>query len=169
MLPANDLQALDNTQDRLVIAAGAEWFKLPGQPMVVLETRIPLRQLNNGLSVGGYHCGLPVRAGMHVATGVALTAPLFKGEPWKGERDGSITCDSDQSPCEFVSPILQGEDGVEHLIKFVEWLNAIIYEMAVRSMLFGRFAVRIEDGNLVVDPTQEVPKGTFTPIGAPVA
>lgn len=26
------------------------------------------------------------------------------------------------------------------------------------------FAVRIEDGNLVVDPTQEVPKGTFTPL-----
>ena len=26
---------------------------------------------------------------------------------------------------------------------FVEWLNAIIYEMAIRSMLFGRFAVRI--------------------------
>jgi len=27
---------------------------------------------------------------------------------------------------------------------FVDWLNAIIYEMAVRKMLFGRFAVRIE-------------------------
>jgi SHS2 domain-containing protein len=27
---------------------------------------------------------------------------------------------------------------------FVEWLNAIIYEMAVRRMLFGRFAARIE-------------------------
>ena len=27
---------------------------------------------------------------------------------------------------------------------FVEWLNAIIYEMAVRKMLFGRFSVRIE-------------------------
>lgn len=26
---------------------------------------------------------------------------------------------------------------------FVEWLNAIIYEMAVRKMLFARFAVRI--------------------------
>lgn len=26
---------------------------------------------------------------------------------------------------------------------FAEWLNAIIYEMAVRGMLFGRFAVRI--------------------------
>lgn len=45
MLPANDdLQALD-TQDQLTIASGAEWFKLPGQPMVVLETRIPLRRL----------------------------------------------------------------------------------------------------------------------------
>ncbi len=30
----------------------------------------------------------------------------------------------------------------------VEWLNAIIYEMAVRKMLFGRFAVRIQDGRL---------------------
>jgi len=31
---------------------------------------------------------------------------------------------------------------------FVEWLNAIIYEMAVRRMLFGRFAVRIEGTRL---------------------
>ena len=31
---------------------------------------------------------------------------------------------------------------------FVEWLNAIIYEMAVRQMLFGRFNVRIVDGHL---------------------
>jgi tRNA nucleotidyltransferase (CCA-adding enzyme) len=31
---------------------------------------------------------------------------------------------------------------------FVEWLNAIIYEMAVRSMLFCRFAVRIEGTRL---------------------
>ncbi len=30
----------------------------------------------------------------------------------------------------------------------VEWLNAIIYEMAVRHMLFGRFAVTIEDTRL---------------------
>jgi tRNA nucleotidyltransferase (CCA-adding enzyme) len=29
---------------------------------------------------------------------------------------------------------------------FVEWLNCIIYEMAVRQMLFGHFAVKIEDG-----------------------
>ena len=35
---------------------------------------------------------------------------------------------------------------------FVEWLNAIIYEMAVRGMLFGRFAVRIEGTRLARNP-----------------
>jgi tRNA nucleotidyltransferase (CCA-adding enzyme) len=31
---------------------------------------------------------------------------------------------------------------------FVDWLNALVYEMATRKMLFARFAVRIEDGKL---------------------
>jgi SHS2 domain-containing protein len=31
---------------------------------------------------------------------------------------------------------------------FVEWLNAIIYEMAVQSMLFGRFEASIIDSRL---------------------
>ena len=31
---------------------------------------------------------------------------------------------------------------------FVEWLNAIIYEMAVRGMLFSRFAVQIDGHRL---------------------
>jgi SHS2 domain-containing protein len=31
---------------------------------------------------------------------------------------------------------------------FVEWLNAVVYEMAVRRMLFGRFNVAIENGRL---------------------
>jgi len=31
---------------------------------------------------------------------------------------------------------------------FVDWLNAIIYEMAVRRMLFARFDVRVEDTRL---------------------
>jgi SHS2 domain-containing protein len=39
---------------------------------------------------------------------------------------------------------------------FVEWLNAVIYEMAVGNMLFGRFAVRIAgkrlDGTLWGEP-----------------
>ena len=31
---------------------------------------------------------------------------------------------------------------------FVEWLNAIIYEMAIRGMLFARFSVRIDGTKL---------------------
>jgi tRNA nucleotidyltransferase (CCA-adding enzyme) len=31
---------------------------------------------------------------------------------------------------------------------FVEWLNAVIYEMAVRRMLFGRFAAHIDGRHL---------------------
>jgi SHS2 domain-containing protein len=30
----------------------------------------------------------------------------------------------------------------------VDWLNALIFEMAMRSMLFSRFSIRIEDGKL---------------------
>ncbi|HTT08024.1 MAG TPA: archease [Gammaproteobacteria bacterium] len=31
---------------------------------------------------------------------------------------------------------------------FAEWLNALVYEMAVNKMLFSRFAVRIDGGKL---------------------
>jgi SHS2 domain-containing protein len=33
-------------------------------------------------------------------------------------------------------------------ILFVDWLNALIFEMATRSMLFSRFRVVIEEGRL---------------------
>jgi SHS2 domain-containing protein len=33
-------------------------------------------------------------------------------------------------------------------VLFVEWLNAIIYEMAVRNMIFGAFKVTIDDLHL---------------------
>jgi SHS2 domain-containing protein len=46
----------------------------------------------------------------------------------------------------------------------VEWLNALIYEMAVRSMLFGDYIVALEDGRLratalgePVDPVRHEP------------
>jgi SHS2 domain-containing protein len=31
---------------------------------------------------------------------------------------------------------------------FVDWLNAVVYEMAVRRMLFSRFEVHIDNGEL---------------------
>lgn len=59
----------------------------------------------------------------------------------------------------------------------VDWLNALIYEMAVRGMLFGRFRVTIDDGTLQgiasgekVDPARhqpavEVKGATYTALG----
>jgi SHS2 domain-containing protein len=47
---------------------------------------------------------------------------------------------------------------------FAEWLNALVYEMAVRKMLFSRFAVRIdgtrlsaEAGGEPIDPGRHHP------------
>jgi tRNA nucleotidyltransferase (CCA-adding enzyme) len=46
----------------------------------------------------------------------------------------------------------------------VDWLNAVVYEMAIRKMLFSRFAVRIENGKLegeawgeAIDVTRHAP------------
>lgn len=36
----------------------------------------------------------------------------------------------------------------DHELLLVDWLNALIYEMAVRKLLFGRFEVKIDDGRL---------------------
>jgi hypothetical protein len=61
--------------------------------------------------VGNYHAGHPVTSGITLA-GARSNAPAFNADTWKAERDGSIRCEPGQIPCEFVSPILQGEDGV---------------------------------------------------------
>ena len=50
-----------------------------------------------------------------------------------------------------VAPVVEVEVSCEAPdleLLFVEWLNAIIYEMAVRNMLFSRFAVRIDGTHL---------------------
>ncbi len=36
----------------------------------------------------------------------------------------------------------------DHELLLVDWLNALIFEMATRKMLFSRFVVKIEDGQL---------------------
>jgi tRNA nucleotidyltransferase (CCA-adding enzyme) len=38
--------------------------------------------------------------------------------------------------------------GDDREVLFVDWLNAVVYEMATRDLLFGRFEVTIEDGRL---------------------
>jgi len=55
-----------------------------------------------------------------------------------------------------------------------EWLNALVYEMSTRKMLFSRYAVRIQDGRLAAEawgepvnaarhqPAVEVKGATYT-------
>ena len=89
---------------------------------VELETTIPATA---GLVVGAYHVGTTVRVGADTQTHLPLNAPTFSGNHWKAERDGSIRIKPGRVACEFVSPILKGGEGVEHLIQFLDWANAI--------------------------------------------
>ena len=89
---------------------------------VELETTVPVL---SGLSVGNYHNGTTVHVAAINGTTQHLTAPTFNGAHWKAERDGSIRVNTGRLPCEFVSPILHGSDGVTHLIDFIKWAKAI--------------------------------------------
>jgi hypothetical protein len=89
---------------------------------VELETTIPA---TSGVVIGGYHNGSYVRAGVATTTGLPVHAPGFNGNYWKAERDASIRANPGRMACEFVSPILQGGDGVAHLLQFLEWARSI--------------------------------------------
>jgi len=65
-------------------------------------------------------------------------------------------------------------DAPDDELLLVDWLNAIIYEMATTNMLFGRFTVKLEDHRLEANawgesvdrlrhrPTVEVKGATYT-------
>jgi tRNA nucleotidyltransferase (CCA-adding enzyme) len=58
----------------------------------------------------------------------------------------AVICDlSLVAPSEAVAVECEAPDS-EYLL--VDWLNAIVYEMATRHMLFSRFEVRIDGGRL---------------------
>jgi SHS2 domain-containing protein len=62
---------------------------------------------------------------------IALTAVLTDPRRVMASREVVVECEAADS---------------EALL--VEWLNALVYEMAVRGMIFGRFAVRLEENRL---------------------
>lgn len=78
---------------------------------VELETIIPT---DSNINVGGYHRGAPVLGG-----------PEFQGLCWTAQRDGSIHRQPGYQACEFVSPILQGAEGIQNLINMVAYINRI--------------------------------------------
>jgi tRNA nucleotidyltransferase (CCA-adding enzyme) len=55
---------------------------------------------------------------------------------------------TDPSNVKAVQPVPVSCQAQSDELLLVEWLNALVYEMAVRTMLFGDFAVEIEGGEL---------------------
>lgn len=79
---------------------------------IEIETTIPNTLISQGLSVGPYHHGHEVR---------------MDGFPrgWKCERDGSLHTNRSGYTCvEFVSPVLQGADGIAQVRQVLDWLDA---------------------------------------------
>ncbi len=88
---------------------------------VELETTIPA---SAAVNVGYYHAGRPALAA--TINGAVRFFPTFNGVPWKAEADGSIrVTETGHRACEFVSPILKGEEGIKHLAAFVEFLREL--------------------------------------------
>jgi tRNA nucleotidyltransferase (CCA-adding enzyme) len=83
----------------------------------------------------------------------------------------AVTDPASVSPMQPVEISCEGPD-TEVLL--VDWLNALVYEMATRGMLFSRFDVAIEDGRLratawgekvrveIHQPAVEVKGATYT-------
>jgi protein archease len=82
-----------------------------------------------------------------------------------------VTDPADVIPAEMIRLSCEAPD---RELLLVDWLNALVYEMATRSMLFSRFEVRLEGGCLgakawgeVLDitrhhPAVEVKGATYT-------
>lgn len=64
-------------------------------------------------------------------TALALTAVLTDPASVGADAEVAIRCEAPDNE-----------------ILLVDWLNALIFEMATRNMLFGRFEVHIADGSL---------------------
>lgn len=88
---------------------------------------------------------------------LAMTAVITEPERIEAREKISIECEAPDDE-----------------LLLVDWLNAIVYEMATRKMLFSRFEVQIENGRLTADawgekinvarhtPAVEVKGATYT-------
>jgi tRNA nucleotidyltransferase (CCA-adding enzyme) len=73
----------------------------------------------------------PTREAAFEHAALALTAALTDPEAVRSLEKVAIACAAPDDE-----------------LLLVDWLNAVVYEMATRKMLFGRFAVHIADGKL---------------------
>lgn len=80
--------------------------------------------------IGVRGCGASLAAAFEQAA-LALTAVVTPPDAVAPRQAVAIACEAPSDE-----------------ILFVDWLNAVIYQMAVRRMLFGRFEVRLDDHRL---------------------
>src|SRR6516164_7580401 len=73
---------------------------------IEIETAMP----RGVVRVGNYHGGYQVPQLPH---------------GWRAERDASIHCPQGYEPCEIVSPVLKGEEGVRQVVEVLAWLKGI--------------------------------------------
>jgi SHS2 domain-containing protein len=74
----------------------------------------------------------PTLAGAFEQAALALTAIVIEPEDLEPEVEVELACDAP-----------------DHELLLIDWLNLVIYEMATRRMLFGRYEVAIEGSRLV--------------------
>jgi tRNA nucleotidyltransferase (CCA-adding enzyme) len=71
-----------------------------------------------------------------------------KAEAFEQAALALIAVITDPSSVHPTTPISVDCEAPSDDLLFVDWLNALVYEMATRRMLFGRFEVRTDDGHL---------------------
>lgn len=86
--------------------------------------------LPHGADIGVVGVG-PTKAEAFRQAAIALTAVI-----------------ADPRTVRATSPVTIGCRAASDELLLVDWLNALVFEMAVRSMLFGDFSVEIDNGAL---------------------
>jgi tRNA nucleotidyltransferase (CCA-adding enzyme) len=103
-------------------------------------------QFPHGADIGVRGTG-PTRAAAFAQAAAALAASMVEPETVSPSEVVSITCTAPN----------------DRLLLY-DWLNAVIYEMAVRRMVFGRFEVSLQGQRLdgrawgeMIDPARHAP------------
>lgn len=95
---------------------------------IEIETQVPA---NLGINIGNHGCGLSVRQ-VTLANGERVQAPTFNGESWKADCDPSIRTLGNYNKCEFVSPVLKGDAGLQNILDFLTFLKRIGAKRPIR-------------------------------------
>jgi tRNA nucleotidyltransferase (CCA-adding enzyme) len=80
-------------------------------------------------------------------TGVVGVGPT-KAEAFRQVALALTAVVTDPGKVNPVHPVPVACEAPSDELLLIEWLNALIYEMAVRAMVFGEFSVEIDDGRL---------------------